>query len=168
VYILGIDPGVANTGYGVVSQDENGLKVHVFGCIKTPQNIDFERRLQVLYIAVNRLLSAFPIERMALEELYMYKNVKTALMVGQAKGICMLAAAEAGVKVFEYTPLQIKLAVSGYGRANKSQIQKMICKLLNLDKPPKPDDAADALAVAVCCINSTRIESKYSAEAKRS
>ncbi len=148
--VLGIDPGTAITGYGLVEALGNKLKVVDYGCVRTPANTPLEYRLQTIYAALVNLISQYNPDHLAIEELFFNKNVRTALSVGHARGVIILAAANAGLEVFEYTPLQVKQAVVGYGRADKAQVQFMVKTLLCLSETPKPDDVADALAIAIC------------------
>lgn len=148
--VLGIDPGTAITGYGLVEARGNKLKAVDYACIRTPANSPLEFRLQTIHGAVADLIKQYNPAHMAVEELFFNKNIRTALSVGHARGVIILAAANAGVEVFEYTPLQVKQAVVGYGRAEKAQIQFMVKTLFCLAEIPKPDDVADALAIAVC------------------
>ncbi|NLJ98784.1 MAG: crossover junction endodeoxyribonuclease RuvC [Tissierellia bacterium] len=148
--ILGIDPGLAIVGYGVIEYKGNRYRVIDYGCIRTEANILFPERLKIIYDELSTLIDKYNPEDLAIEELFFNKNVKTAIKVGQARGVEVLSAVNKGLDVYEYTPLQIKQAVVGYGRADKKQVQEMVKLLLNLKKVPKPDDAADALAVAIC------------------
>lgn len=148
--ILGIDPGTAITGFGVISVEGNKFKPIEYGCIYTEAHLDLELRLEKIFKELNILLEKYKPEEMAVEELFFNKNVRTALSVGQARGVVLLAGALKGLKVNGYTPLQIKQGVVGYGRAQKKQIQQMVKTFLNLNEIPKPDDAADGLAVAIC------------------
>ncbi|MGC8783141.1 MAG: crossover junction endodeoxyribonuclease RuvC [Armatimonadota bacterium] len=148
--ILGFDPGTAITGYGVLQQDGQKLRVLAFGCITTPANLAAPRRLQRIYEEVCRLLDAYQPDVVVTERLFFNRNETTALSVGRTIGVILLAVAQRGIEWVEYTPLQVKTAVVGYGGAEKKQIQYMVTKLLALAETPKPDDAADALAVALC------------------
>ncbi|MFZ5640040.1 MAG: crossover junction endodeoxyribonuclease RuvC [Bacillota bacterium] len=148
--VLGIDPGTAITGYGLIEARGNKLKVVDYACIRTPANMPLAHRLQVIHGGVSDLVRQYNPAHLAIEELFFNKNTRTALSVGHARGVIMLAAANAGLEVFEYTPLQVKQAVVGYGRADKAQIQFMVKTLLCLAEIPKPDDVADALAIAIC------------------
>ncbi len=154
--ILGIDPGLAIVGYGVVECIGNRYKAIDYGCITTDAETFFPERLKIIYDEMLSLIDKYNPDDVAMEELFFNKNVKTAIKVGQARGVEVLAAVNKGLEVYEYTPLQIKQSVVGYGRAEKRQVQEMVKLLLNLKKIPKPDDAADALAVAIChssCLN---------------
>ncbi len=147
--VLGIDPGTARMGWGVVDKNNGNPKYLECGCIETSKNNTAEQRLEKLYNRIVKLIDCFEPDALAVEELYFAQNVKTAFAVGQAKGIVLLAAAQEKIPVYEYTPLQIKQALTGYGRASKRQIQVMVVRELGLDKTPTPDDAADGLAVAL-------------------
>ena len=148
--ILGIDPGMAIVGYGVIEGNNNTLKAIDYGAITTPSTMETPQRLVTIYDAVQELIVRYQPDEVAIEELFFNKNVKTALTVGHARGVAVLAAAKTGLDLYEYTPLQVKQSVVGYGRAEKAQVQQMVKILLNLKEIPKPDDAADALAVAIC------------------
>ena len=157
--ILGIDPGTAITGYGLVSYEGNHLKKVTFGVIRTGPELSLANRLHHIYLDMIKIIQEYQPDAIAIEELFFNKNVRTALAVGHARGVILLAAANLGYEVAEYTPLQVKLAVTGYGRAEKMQIQEMVRILLCLGEIPKPDDAADALAIAICHAHSCKIES---------
>jgi crossover junction endodeoxyribonuclease RuvC len=149
--VLGIDPGTALTGWGVVHEDANGHVTLVnYGTIRTPASMPLPQRLRQIFQQVTALIKQHQPEAVAVEEIFFSKNVRTAMSVGQARGVILLAAALANQPVHEYTPLQIKQAISGYGGADKAQVQQMTALLLGLDTIPTPDDAADAIAVAVC------------------
>jgi crossover junction endodeoxyribonuclease RuvC len=155
--ILGIDPGTATTGYGVIEEDDKGNLVSIaYGTILTPANSRVEKRLLTIFNELNKIILLYSPNEAAVEKLFFYKNVTTAMAVGQARGVIVLALALAGLPVGEYTPLEVKQAVSGYGKADKQQVQQMVKALLVLEDIPKPDDAADALAVAICHNNSNR------------
>lgn len=154
--ILGIDPGLAATGYGIIKKENDNFSLINYGCLRTDAHFDFSRRLQDIHNGLKKIIKEFFPEIIAVEELFFAKNVKTALLVGQARGVVLLTAMQSHLPFYEYTPLQVKQAVSGYGRADKRQIQEMVKTLLNLKESPKPDDAADALAVAICCGNSIK------------
>lgn len=155
--MLGIDPGTAITGYGVVGEVQGELQPLAFGVIKTPADQPLPRRLQSIYRAISDLAEEWKPTAAAVEELFFSRNVRTAMSVGQARGVALLALADAGLDVAEYTPLVIKQAVTGYGSADKAQMQDMVRLLLRLKKVPRPDDAADALAVAICHLHSARL-----------
>ncbi len=162
---LGIDPGTATTGYGLVREtEEGGLEAVDYGVILTPPDMPMPRRLVLLYKSLNDILNLHRPETGAVEMLFFQRNVKTAITVGQARGVALLALAEADLTIGEYTPMEIKQAVSGYGGADKRQVQQMVRTLLNLDEVPKPDDAADALAVAICHLHSAGMRARYEDE----
>lgn len=148
--VIGIDPGSALTGFGVIKETGNKLSPVDYGCIRTSPSESLELRLLRIYHDVKRLINEYKPDFFAVEELFFNKNVRTALAVGHARGAILLAAAECGLAVYEYTPLQVKQAVVGYGRADKNQVQFMVKTILSLPQAPKPDDVADALAVAIC------------------
>ena len=145
---LGIDPGTARLGYGVVAGTEP--QTLGFGVVETPTTLSMPERLVVLFEAVSGLIAEHRPDTLAVEQLFFARNVTTAMTVGQARGVALLAAARAGVAVAEYTPSEVKQAVVGYGKADKSQMQEMVRIILGLEQVPHPDDAADALAVALC------------------
>lgn len=146
---LGIDPGTARLGYGLIESGDNPLLIDC-GVIETAAGADMPARLAGLYDAVVGLIAGHRPDVLAIEQLFFARNVTTAISVGQARGVVLLAAAKAGVAVAEYSPSQVKHAVAGYGKADKNQIQEMVRIILGLDFPPQPDDAADALAIALC------------------
>jgi crossover junction endodeoxyribonuclease RuvC len=152
---LGIDPGTAILGYGVVRGDRDPELV-AFGVVRTDNSMSPEKRLQRLYDAVSRLISEHLPDAVAVEQLFFSKNVTTALPVMQARGVVLLAAASADIPVSEYRPNEVKQAIAGYGKADKAQMQEMVRILLRLDAVPQPDDAADALAIAICHVHSQR------------
>jgi crossover junction endodeoxyribonuclease RuvC len=156
--VLGIDPGTAITGYGVVEENAGELKVVAFGAIRTPAKQPLPARLQTIYRGVRNLVEEWEPASAAVEELFFSSNVRTAMSVGQARGVTLLALIDAGLPIAEYTPLTVKQAVTGYGSADKAQIQEMVRLLLGLAEPPKPDDAADALAVAICHLHSAQFD----------
>jgi crossover junction endodeoxyribonuclease RuvC len=152
--ILGIDPGIADTGFGII-KDENGqIACLDYGSIKTPAKMEMSERLEMLANELDKIIKKYKPAIVAIEQLFFCNNVKTALIVGQARGVVILTARRNKKPIAEFTPLQVKQAVSAYGKAEKSQVQKMVKMLLNLKEIPKPDDAADALAVAICGLNS--------------
>ena len=154
---LGIDPGIATTGYGLVRLTRDGELVAVsFGIISTPKDSSAPARLEILFDQLKALLKKHKPDTAAVEKLFFQSNVKTALSVGQARGVIMLCLQKAGIEPFEYTPNEVKQAVAGYGSADKRQVQDMVRALLQLDSIPKPDDAADALAIAITHLNTTR------------
>lgn len=148
--VLGIDPGYAIVGYGVVEYNNNHFRAIEYGAVTTEAHTPFNERIEKIYDGVIALVAKYSPAALAVEKLFFNTNQKTAIDVAQARGAIVLAAQKAGVKIFEYTPLQVKQSVVGYGRAEKKQVQEMTRLMLNLDKIPKPDDAADALAMAIC------------------
>lgn len=154
--ILGIDPGFAIVGWGVLDYEGNHFKTVDYGAITTPAGQDLFDRFKKIYDDLTELIERVQPEFMAIEELFFNTNTTTAINVAQARGIIVLAAMNAGIEIAEYTPLQVKQAVAGYGRAEKQQIQQMVKMILNLEKIPKPDDTADALAIAICHAHSWR------------
>lgn len=155
--IMGIDPGIGISGYGIISGKQNDCCIIEYGVIKTPPGLEMPSRLKQIYERYIELMQKYKPDAVAVEELFFNKNAKTIISVGQARGAAILAAALSNIEVYEYTPLQVKQAVVGYGRADKLQVQQMIKMFFNLDKLPKPDDAADALAVALCHMNSYKL-----------
>ncbi|HLV09576.1 MAG TPA: crossover junction endodeoxyribonuclease RuvC [Halanaerobiales bacterium] len=152
--ILGIDPGLAIVGYSLVEKKGNKLKAHDFGVIRTAADLSNVDRLNQIYSQLTSIIKEYQPNDMAVEKLYFNQNVKTAIKVGQARGVILLTGAQSDLNVAEYTPLQVKQAVVGYGRADKQQVQQMVKALLNMVNIPKPDDAADALAISICHGNS--------------
>lgn len=148
--ILGIDPGYAIVGYGIVRYESNRFTPIKYGAITTPANIPFVKRLDLIFEELSQLFKEHNIDALSIEKLFFNTNTTTAIDVAQARGVIVLAAERSGVPVFEYTPLQVKQSVTGYGRAEKKQIMEMTRMLLGLEKVPKPDDTADALALAIC------------------
>jgi len=155
--ILGIDPGTAITGFGVISNKSGELCKIGYGCINTDSKTEMPDRLVEIHSEINRIINKFKPDVLACEELFFFKNIKTAITVAQARGVVITSARLGKIPVAEYTPLQVKQAITGYGRATKPQMQKMVKVILNLDDVPKPDDAADALAVAICHANSEKL-----------
>ena len=154
--VLGIDPGTAITGYGVVEGEGDSLSLTTYGAITTPANQPLAQRLQHIYRELRAVITEWHPESAAVEELFFSKNARTALSVGHARGVALLALTEAGLPIQEYKPAEVKQAVAGYGNAPKQQVQGMVQLLLSLDDIPRPDDAADALAVAICHFHSAR------------
>ncbi|MBU5439662.1 crossover junction endodeoxyribonuclease RuvC [Tissierella sp. MSJ-40] len=159
--ILGIDPGIAIVGYSIIECKGNSFKAIDYGCITTEANMLFPERLKIVYDEITKIIEKYQPEDLAVEELFFNKNVKTAIKVGQARGVEVLACVNKGLDIFEYTPLQIKQSVVGYGRADKKQVQEMVKILLNLKEIPKPDDVADALAVAICHGSSLKFKDSF-------
>ena len=154
--ILGIDPGTATTGYGVIKSEKGKIQAIDHGCILTKSSEDLENRLVTIFNELTKIIKKFKPEMAAVEELFFASNTKTAISVGHARGVLLLACSKTKVPVYEYTPLQVKQAICGYGRGDKQQIQKMVKTLLDLEEIPKPDDAADGLAIAICHAHSYR------------
>ena len=154
--VLGIDPGTAITGYGIVEGEDDNLAALTYGTITTPASQPLPQRLQQIYRQLQALIVEWRPESAAVEELFFSKNARTALVVGHARGVVLLALADAGLPIQEYKPAEVKQAVAGYGRASKEQVQGMVQLLLGLNEIPRPDDAADALAVAICHFHSAR------------
>lgn len=153
--ILGIDPGVAKTGYGII----RGSECLGFGAITTEKDLPQEKRLEQIYKELKNVIKKHKPDVMAVENLFFFKNAKTALPVSEAKGVILLLAAQKKMRAIQITPLQVKMGICGYGRAEKKQVQEMVKKILNLEKIPRPNHAADALGVAICC---SRIVENYS------
>jgi len=155
VRILGIDPGVARTGYAIIESQmgKDALSVLTLGCIETSKFESFFNRLKIIYAKISDIIEKYNPDVLGIEELFFCKNVKTALQVGQARGAIIVAGVNADLEIASYTPLEVKLAIVGYGKASKQQVQFMVKKLLHLEETPKPDDVADALAIALCYIN---------------
>ncbi len=156
--VLGVDPGTAITGYGLVWGEGDNLRLVDYGAITTSSDESQPQRLQEIYRQLTALIQERQPAVAAVEKLFFSRNVRTALSVGQARGVALLAIANAEIAVHEYTPLEVKQAVVGYGRATKEQVQEMVKVLLGLDSVPQPDDAADAIAVAICHIHSARMK----------
>lgn len=148
--ILGIDPGIGTVGFGVVDAGRAGNTYVACGTITTPPNTALSPRLDMIYNDLNELIVTFAPEEIAVEELFFSKNITTGISVAHGRGVILLSAYRSGVPVYEYTPMQVKQAVVGYGGAQKRQVIYMVQKLLGMSKPPRPDDAADALALAIC------------------
>ncbi len=148
--ILGIDPGYAIVGYGVLDYEKNKFYTIEYGAVLTEAHTDFQKRLQDVYSGIEDVIKRCQPDALAVEKLFFTTNQKTVIQVAQARGVILLAAANNNIPVYEYTPLQIKQSVTGYGKAVKTQVQDMTKRLLRLDKVPKPDDTADRLAVAIC------------------
>ncbi|TLN16730.1 crossover junction endodeoxyribonuclease RuvC [bacterium] len=162
--VLGIDPGTATTGFGLVRDTVQGLEVVDFGAILTPADLPQAERLVMLYEELKKILLLHRPESAAVEKLFFSRNVTTAITVGQARGVVLLSLAQSNLKIGEYTPMEVKQAVAGYGGADKNQVQQMVRALLNLESVPKPDDAADALAIAICHLHSHRLNEYLEAE----
>lgn len=148
--VLGIDPGYAIVGYGVVDYIGNKFNVIEYGAVTTQAGVPFDRRLETIYDDITAIMLRTSPQALSMEKLFYNNNAKTVIDVSQARGVLMLAARKNGLEVFEYTPLQVKQSVVGYGRAEKKQVQEMTRRILGLESIPKPDDTADALAIAIC------------------
>ena len=155
--VIGVDPGIAITGWGIVEGDGGDLKMVAVGVITTAAGTLLPERLQIIYRELTEIVNRWQPELAAIEELFFGKNAKTALAVGHGRGAAMLALANANLSITEYKPLEVKQAVTGYGGADKKQVQQMVKLLLSLDDVPRPDDAADALAIAICHLHSARL-----------
>ena len=156
--ILGVDPGTASTGYGVIDV-ENSPRLINYGCLKTSSKTDMVQRLRSIYLQIKNIVEEFCPQEIAVEDVFFNRNVKSALFVGQARGVILLGASYQGAKVFNYTPLQVKQAITGYGQASKEQVQHMVKKTLSLSYLPTPDDASDAIAIALCHFYSRKLNS---------
>jgi crossover junction endodeoxyribonuclease RuvC len=154
--IIGIDPGTGITGFGVIEPLKNNYRLIDAGVIRTPAKQADEIRLQTIYENICEIIDEHKPDVMSIEKLFFAKNVTTAMTVSQARGVVLLAAQQRGLTIYEYTPLQIKQAITGYGKANKPQMQEMVRILMGLNEIPKPDDCADAIAAAICCSMSQR------------
>ena len=148
--ILGVDPGIATIGFGVVETEKNKYKLITCGVITTPAHTSLSSRLEQIYDDMLELLDTFKPDAVSIEELFFNTNLTTGISVAHGRGVILLACKKAGIPIFEYTPLQVKQSVVGYGRAEKKQVQEMVKRLCNLNAAPKPDDAADAVALALC------------------
>lgn len=155
--ILGIDPGTATTGFGVVEKQAGKLAAIDYGVISTSKDLPMHLRLNIIFQDLTELINHHKPDAIAVEKLFFVKNITTGISVGQARGVVLLTAAQADLDLHEYTPLQVKQSVTGYGQASKKQVQEMVQKILKLDVLPTPDDAADALAIAICASTQTRL-----------
>ena len=156
--VLGLDPGTAITGYGLVQEDDGQAVALAYGAITTPSNLPLPDRLKLIQIDLAAVIEQYRPDQSAVEQLFFNKNVRTALAVGHARGVVLLTLAQANIPIYEYTPLEVKQAVTGNGRADKAQVQHMVTLLLSLSKIPKPDDVADALAIALCHLHSAKLK----------
>ena len=156
--VLGLDPGLTCAGYGLVEREKGGLLAVGHGAIRTPTTDEIPARLEALYDEVRGLIAVHAPDAVAVEKVLFNSNVRTAMSVGQAAGVALLAASQAGCEIAEYTPNEVKLTVTGYGGADKAAVQKMVAKLLHLDELPKPVDAADALGLAITHIHSQKLK----------
>lgn len=157
--ILGIDPGTRKTGYGIIETDLYTFHPHDYGCICPPPKLPLYERYCIIHEGIEHLLDTFPIEAVSVESQFVSKNPQSAIKLGMAKGVAILAATKRKIPVYEYTPRKAKLAVVGSGSATKEQVQRMVQTLLNLAAPPHPEDAADALALAICHANNIKAAS---------
>jgi crossover junction endodeoxyribonuclease RuvC len=148
--IMGVDPGLAITGYGIIQKEASDFRPVTYACIRTAAGQDLGERLLFIFQNISAVIAEYSPGELAVEDLFFNTNAKSAFLVGQARGLVLLAAAQAGIPVYTYTPLQVKQGVVGYGRAEKGQVQEMIRIILKLEEKPRPDDAADALAIALC------------------
>jgi crossover junction endodeoxyribonuclease RuvC len=155
--ILGIDPGTARCGLGVIEKKGNSLKTISYGLIESDKDRPHSERLEVVFVEVSRAIKEHKPDIVAVEKLFFSKNVKTAMSVGEARGVILLCAQLAGVEIREFSPMDVKLALTGYGMADKNQVLVMTKSILGLKETPKPDDVADALAIAICCASSSRM-----------
>ena len=152
--ILGIDPGTAIVGYGIILKEKSKLSLLDYGCVTTEKTLSQADRLGIIKKEIEKIIEKYKPQVMAVEELFFFKNLKTAIKVAEARGVLLVTGKDAGLAISEFTPLEVKIATVGYGRAEKQQVQKMVKLILNLKEIPKPDDAADALAIAICAANS--------------
>lgn len=155
--VLGIDPGTAIVGYSILDIENGKYKLIDYGCIYTDKNIHMSKRLEIIYDKLDTIIKIYKPYEMAIEDLFYFKNQKTVIKVSQARGVIYLVAKKNGLDIYDYTPLQVKMGITSYGRATKAQIQEMVKTLLNLDEIPKPDDAADAIAIAINHLNNKNI-----------
>jgi crossover junction endodeoxyribonuclease RuvC len=158
--VLGVDPGTIRSGYGIIDGCEGALAMVEYGVIRTKSGTPLARRLVQISARLQEVLAAYQPHVVAIEDMFFAKNVKSALKLGQSRGVIILTAAQAGLEIAEYTPLEVKQAVVGYGKADKVQVQQMVKVLLGLSDIPKPDDAADALAIAICHHHSAKMRAK--------
>ena len=154
--VLGIDPGFAITGYGIIDYEGNKFKLLESGAVTTEAGVSFPLRISKIYDDLTMLINKYNPDALSIEELFFNKNVKTAISVAHGRGAVLIAASKNNIPVYEYTPLQVKQAVVGYGRADKIQVQQMVKAILNLEKVPKLDDITDAMAIAICHAHSAR------------
>ena len=159
--IIGLDPGTATTGYGIVDAEDGELTAVTYGTITTPASMDMPYRLQIIQQELQELLDKYQPDTAGIEEVFFGRNVTTAITVGQARGVLMLTLANAGIPIGEYSPPKIKDAITGYGKADKHQVQLMVRNMLDLEETPRPDDAADGLAIAITHYHYQRFESLY-------
>lgn len=154
--ILGIDPGTAIVGFSIIELENSSLKLLDYGCIYTDKNLSMNDRLLIIFNELEKIINKYSPDHMAIEELFYFKNNKTVISVGEARGVILLAGIKNNLSIYEYTPLQVKIGITGYGKADKKQVQLMVKTILKLKEIPKPDDAADAIAIAITHINSLK------------
>lgn len=159
--VLGIDPGYAIVGYGILDFKSGHFKILDFGSVETSADENFTDRISKIYESIKFLIKKYKVSEVAVEELFFNKNSKTAIMVAEARGVILLAAKNAGAEIYEYTPLQVKQGICGYGAAPKAQVERMVKLILNLKETPKPDDTADALAIAISHCNTCKLSSLF-------
>ena len=160
--IIGIDPGLAIVGYGIIDEDRGRLKLVDYGTVTTPAGMAMPRRLSIVHDGVAHIVRTYQPDAIAFEELFFANNVTTAIAVGQARGVAIIAARNSfSGEIYEYTPMQVKQGITGYGKADKAQVQQMVRLILNLDHIPRPDDAADALAIAICQANAHKLSQPF-------
>lgn len=158
--IIGIDPGIATTGFSIIENNNGNISLLSYGCIRTPAGLNQKDRLQQISIDLNSLIEKWKPLKASIEKLFFKKNIKTAMAVSEARGVILQKLAEKGIETAEFSPLEIKNAICGYGKADKKMIQQMLKIILTLKEIPKPDDAADAVAAAVCLANSLALQAK--------
>lgn len=158
--IIGIDPGTAITGFSIIKKDQSQVQLLEYGCIRTSSTLDMNVRLQQIAEDIDQLLKEWQPAHAAIEKIFFQKNVKTAISVAQARGVIIQRLTNSGVSISEYTPLEIKSSICGYGKADKKMVQEMVRLTLGLSEVPKPDDAADAIATAMCLLNSLALSEK--------
>lgn len=158
--VIGIDPGIERTGIGIIKKDDKKLELVYHTLIKTSSKTSHFKRLKQIYDGINKILYQYAVDHASIEKLFFAKNVKTAMSVAEARGVISLAVEQSKIPIYEYTPLQVKQALTGYGRGSKAQIQELVKIVLNLDEVPKPDDVADGIALAITHINTFRTMSK--------
>jgi len=151
--VIGIDPGTRVTGYGVVEKNGQSFKLVTYGVAKGKVTLPLEERLYLIYQKISSIIKKTKPQAMSLEDVFYHRYVKVAINLGMAKGVAIISAREAGLQIFQFKPNEVKLAITGYGLAKKYQVQKMVTRILNLKDDPKPEDASDALALAICCLS---------------